>query len=593
MRFTFSLVSILVLTCFNTFAQTFTVANYLPRNGSFHPADEQIQIAFSEDVDFSTVNKNNIIVKSEIGKTIEGNFSLTSSTNILFSPSDDYPLADVITILVKNDVLSSTGINCEPFTFQFNTAYPESGNSGFSSTPITVRRPSNNNGYTKIADLDGDGDNDIITSGYNTWQDWLENKGNDVFESKSMHNYDSDKPELLEINDIDEDGDVDLVIYDDGRQELYILLNNGTGYFDSKITISTSLTMVTSISINDSDNDGDLDINVSDYSTDAIYSFKNDGNLNFTSTTITNDIKNPTDITLRDANGDGYLDFYVHGGYYGETLVFIYDKSNDVYNKTELIPGFNGWPSPSKLRGRIFVDDYDNDNDLDIITEEVIDIPGSSDVSAIYWYVNDGSNNYSKHKIHEHQEKNIWSFEVLDIEGDGDYDIYVNTYMERGKNLIYYNDGNYTFVKKELPGYPYKRSNVDFGDLDGNGTTDMLSFGGGADVSIAYFKQMDTLNLTTTFPLNNGILEDRNAQIYFEFENTIDPDSFDPSMLIVRSSSGQIKKGTASLDDNRVIFTPDSSFKTGFEIHTYLKRNLKGIDGSSFSGCCTTTFYKS
>ncbi|HET8860382.1 FG-GAP-like repeat-containing protein [Marivirga sp.] len=575
MKIIFSQLLIVVLFTSHLFSQSFYVGNTLPNNGTVNkPETEPIQLAFSQDVDFSTVNSSNIKILGSQGETIEGNFETTSSTNIAFRPNGKYKKGDRITVIVTDKVKSETAENCVPYTFQFSIESPKG--SGTFSENIEVHPNININDYHKIADLDNDGDNDIIGSsltGQGTRQTWFENLGNNIFEERQLHSfYTLGSPKILKIKDIDADGDLDLIGFNEGANILYILLNDGSGGFPTKIDVTASLTNVTDISVDDIDNDGDFDINVSDQGTGSIYSFLNDGNLNLTQSLITNILSTPTDIILRDFNKDGWLDFIVYESNDRATFLFLFNKSTGTYDLSTLIdPIYSRTVVPA---GTVFVDDYDNDGDFDLITEQFYD-DGTGTALSIIWFKNDGNQNFTKHLVHKHATIAIYSFEVLDVDGDGDFDVYVNGYSESYQNKIYLNNGDETFELVTLPGEANRENSTAFGDLDNNGSTDVVYTSDG--YAIGYSLQLDTLQLVSTSPVNNGQLQDPSGAISFEFENSIDPNSFSPDMLTVRSSNGQIKGGQVVLTDNIVSFTPAFPFSAADEVTVYLEGYLKDL----------------
>lgn len=126
------------------------------------------------------------------------------------------------------------------------------------------------NHHTKgcaLSDVDGDGDLDLVCANLHWKPDrlWL-NDGTARFSDGGtiggeFHSNDA------AFADVDNDGDLDLVIanFAEGKEPdppypTYLWLNDGRGHFEEQIPLTDGLSHTTSIAIEDIDSDGDLDI---------------------------------------------------------------------------------------------------------------------------------------------------------------------------------------------------------------------------------------------------------------------------------------------------------------------------------------------
>lgn len=164
-----------------------------------------------------------------------------------------------------------------------------------------------------VADLDGDGDLDLVStsSGSDPRVGWYENDGHAMF---TYHTLSAPQyPGQVRAADIDGDGDIDLVVT---GSELRVYVNDGAGNFASHTVANSSIGGIT---VADLDGDGDLDILASfggGYSQSLVELF-NDGLGNFTQRTVdANATIGSGAPVAADLNGDGVLDLVTTGGVY-------------------------------------------------------------------------------------------------------------------------------------------------------------------------------------------------------------------------------------------------------------------------------------
>jgi hypothetical protein len=116
----------------------------------------------------------------------------------------------------------------------------------------------------RAGDLDGDGDLDLAVAqfGYDEGETrWLENRGNWRFESHILQSLSG--PINAEIADVDRDGDLDIVsLVSQEWEEVYVFVNNGRGGFTPKRIFGASNEDFGSswISVVDLEGDGDVDV---------------------------------------------------------------------------------------------------------------------------------------------------------------------------------------------------------------------------------------------------------------------------------------------------------------------------------------------
>ena len=193
--------------------------------------------------------------------------------------------------------------------------YLNNGN-GFNTTPITF--VASNASDVALADYDNDGDIDAMLSDryFSENQLWL-NDGNANFSYSATYAMDEYYSGVA-AGDIDNDGDTDFILYGmDIPREIW--LNDGTGHFTLGVLMPNNLDYDKSIKLADYDNDGLLDLIIGIYG--GLKVFKNLGNLNFSLCYSTGGSSH--DIDVGDLNGDGLLDIY-YGNFSNDDFDIVY-----------------------------------------------------------------------------------------------------------------------------------------------------------------------------------------------------------------------------------------------------------------------------
>jgi hypothetical protein len=234
----------------------------------------------------------------------------------------------------------------------------------------------------KAADIDGDGDLDILTGG--AWQSQLKLYKR---EGSSWTDATAQLPQQLtaigdaEFGDVDNDGDLDIVLadsgssnpgatgYQGGRTRLY--LNDGHGTFTEATSTQMPDTLVKwswDIEFADVDNDWDLDILVSCKLCTTSYLFRNDGAGHFT-----NDpdalphFTNNYEFEPMDIDHDGDLDLItINDGPNVTEHIFVNRGDGTFADETSM--RLTGTANPANADDNVAVWlDYDSDGDPDLV----------------------------------------------------------------------------------------------------------------------------------------------------------------------------------------------------------------------------------
>jgi len=339
------------------------------------------------------------------------------------------------------------------------------------------------------ADIDGDGDLDIILAMEHKPNILLVNDGTGRFTNESAVRipqipHDS---EDVGVGDLDRDGDLDIVVVSEDDQVNELYLNRGNGTFED----ASHLWPVTGISnallVIDIEGDGDLDLLVGNNGQNFL--LRNSGSGSFSDSTR-NALPAFEDVTqdleAGDVDGDGDLDLYV--GNEGQDRLLINIGGARFVDETE-----SRLPALTQVETReADFGDVDGDGDLDIILAATrFFMPTADRQNRLL--INDGMGRFTDET--QTRMPRDWDLTVdcdfVDLDGDGDLDVLVsNTASETTTTfavrwIAYRNDGTGHFENARwmLP-FTLKGKGFDAeaADFNGDGRIDLyLCSRAGAD----------------------------------------------------------------------------------------------------------------
>ena len=295
-----------------------------------------------------------------------------------------------------------------------------------------------------------------------------------------------------DIADIDGDGDADLIVSDesfapDDYDSVWVFVNDGAGNF-TQVNLGT-VPSADELHEVDIDGDGDLDILVTgsayDYGEDLVLFVQTPSG--WRKCIICADVagdcgdadgneREAEGVHAGDIDGDGDVDIVVTHleegslywfervspstpGSYGCTVqgTDIYFLKHPIYPNTQGDEGWNVW-----------VADMDGDGDMDVVTT-------LGSLIAIYW--NDGGDlDYGDTLLEPEIPgasdpiRNFYGLSVVDIDEDGDLDL-AFTQTDRDTVKIYRNDGNRQFTLIYAANIP-RPMGISAGDVDNDGDMD-------------------------------------------------------------------------------------------------------------------------
>jgi uncharacterized repeat protein (TIGR01451 family) len=305
------------------------------------------------------------------------------------------------------------------------------------------------------ADLDNDGDIDIVVCGrVGTKLYWYENLGNSSFKRKQeIYSSTGNTGRSIKICDLNNDYSMD-IIYGTTLGN-YLFFNDGNGNFSITL-LSNNSGNSTIVNAADFDNDNDIDIITSSYNT--IKWYLNDGNGHFFFEGVIDPMYNSFNpIELFDINNDSYPD----------AIVFYEDDNMVTWHPNNTIGGFD---SPIEICNQDSLSnfqcgDIDQDGDIDVLGAYT-----SGDKMKIY--KNDANGNFTDTIITIDNNEYIFHISLKDIDNDNDNDLLA---YQNGGFYWYENIEGESFDNKQVIDYktrsPYYIYSDDF---NGDGYNDIV-----------------------------------------------------------------------------------------------------------------------
>jgi hypothetical protein len=388
-------------------------------------------------------------------------------------------------------------------------------NDGAASPAFTEKTVSTNVSLAKAViavDLDGDHDLDIVSASSSSDQiGWFENAdGDGNFSSKTTIFYDADGVRDIHASDLDGDGDQDLIsaVYNDNIVGWYE--NDGSGDFGNEFSsstqkeISTTADGVWTVSTADLDADGDMDVIAGTNNGDKIIWFDNNGSASFGSgQDISTSAEGARSVTAADFNNDGSIDV-ASASAFDDKVSWYENITADPVQITKIQP-INGSPNTNiRIYGPEFTGSQSNfevtftpangagetgtvedsvgegviyakvpsgltGSNYKINVERVDD--GSKDTYfRLFGVATSGGSNFSDRMEIDEFNSDDGTLTIADLDDDGHLDVL-------GENGWYANDGDANFGDAQsTSSIDYDELLENYADFNGDGNLDRVFY---------------------------------------------------------------------------------------------------------------------
>ena len=301
--------------------------------------------------------------------------------------------------------------------------------------------------YTpRLGDMDGDGDIDLLGCGLSGGIRLFDNDGGtftltDTLTISTLANFIPDV-----VRDIDGDGSADMTKYTSTQCNVIVTHNNGNGTFsDQQLEMFNAYSLQgTRYAVADLDNDGDLDVAfVHGQGLMGWFAQESPGQWS-PRKKVSWTVSATRDLASADFDGNGTPDLVAASEYASMVTLHLNDGSGEQFERSIIAENFHRVM-------HVGTADLDSDGDMDVV---------ASNTTEAMWFANNGDGSaWTAHTI----PGAAGPFSMGDVDGDGRADL-----MFAG--LLYRNQGG-TFITEEvLAGATVGRIK----DMDGDGAPDLL-----------------------------------------------------------------------------------------------------------------------
>ncbi|MCK9408118.1 MAG: FG-GAP-like repeat-containing protein, partial [Bacteroidetes bacterium] len=431
----FSLVGLMAIFMWGNLSAQTTVAAVTPAKNALNvSAATTIQATFSAAMLASSFNDTaSFIVSGMTSGRHRGTIVLSSGNTVAtFTTTVAFATGEIVTVDLTSNLMNAGSAAITPLVYTF-TVKTNPGSGTFAASveyPVGLGAED-----VFISDLDGDGDGDLVVAIRDDSDvdsiSVLKNNGDGTFAARVVYATGNNEPGSLFVNDLDGDGDGDIVVTNHGTALVFpsvsILENNGDGTFAANVDYGTG-ERPTSVFMSDIDGDGDGDIVVANELDNDISILKNNGNGTFATKVDYAAGVSPIKIFMSDVDGDGDGDIAVTNKLDDDVSILMNNGDGTFSAKVDYATGDN----PIS----VFIYDLDGDLDGDIAVE------CTDSVSILE---NNGDGTFAS-KVN-YATGGAYGFFINDVDGDGDGDIAA---VNDGTNTvsILKNHGDGTFAVK-------------------------------------------------------------------------------------------------------------------------------------------------
>ena len=313
------------------------------------------------------------------------------------------------------------------------------------------------------ADLDGDGNLDLVTANLSRSLSILRGNGDGTFDRREDFPI-GETPYSAAIYDLNEDGRLDIVLVDSTLDVVSVIDGIGTCQFGHRRDYQPG-NRPSHVKVGDWNEDGHPDLAVTDEGDNTLSILLGAGDGTFGHRTAYRIGDDPCYSDAGDLNGDGHLDLATANEVSNNLSVLLGNGDGTFRDAVDYQAGFN----PRSLK----IGDFNGDGRLDIAAGNFLD-----DTISLLLGNGDGT---LRAQTQIPTGQCPWSTAIGDLNGDGRLDVVTADVCESSVSVLL-GDGSGSFARVSYPAGFFARFVV-LGDANGDGHLDVLvSSEGGSNV---------------------------------------------------------------------------------------------------------------
>ena len=329
--------------------------------------------------------------------------------------------------------------------------------------PIPIGQGSFGAEDVEAADLDGDGDLDLVAAYATAGRVlWFENLGGGVFGGVEEITDMAANVRDVEVADLDGDGDLDVISASIADNKVAWYANLGNGEFGPQQIISTESIGPRSICVTDLDSDLDLDVVSASVYDNTVAWYRNSGNGVFGAReVVSSSVPFVHCVISVDLSGNGRPDL-VSASWWDDEILWHENLGGGFFDSPQVIS--SDVVGPVTLASA----DLDGDGRLDVLS-------GSSYDNKVAWYQNMAAGVFGSQQVISTTADHVLSVSTGDANGDGKPDIFSASW---GNNTLAWHEnlglgvfGSARVISVAALGPTAIRG----ADLDGDGLLDIVS----------------------------------------------------------------------------------------------------------------------
>jgi len=329
-----------------------------------------------------------------------------------------------------------------------------------------------------LADVNGDGNLDMITTDYSHGDDnvsVLLGNGNGTFGNATTYDVGTG-PVGLAVGDVNGDTDPDIVVANFASNNVSVLLNNGDGTFGTQTTYATG-NGPTNVALVDLNGDGAADIVTTNYTdgTVSVLLNNNDGTGTFGAQTAYAAGAGTFGLAVGDFDGDGNMDIATTNVTDSTVSVLLGVGNGTLGTQTTYNVGF----APHGIAAGVLTSS--GNTDLVVANTGTFGTPG--DTVSVLLGAGDGTFGQQTVFSTGASGKAPASIQLADLDGDGNLDLVTSNYVSNTVTTMLGN-GDGTFQPAQSYAVGHHPSSVAVGNLNSDSLPDLVATNeGGTDTA--------------------------------------------------------------------------------------------------------------